>query len=62
MRPLVIVGTCKELHKCARLLDRFGYIYLSIAGYLRVTITMEASLYSTVRESLGFQHAICTQI
>lgn len=26
MRPLVIVGTCKELHKCARLLDRFGYI------------------------------------
>lgn len=26
MRPLVIVGTCKELHKCARLLDRYGYI------------------------------------
>lgn len=26
MRPLVITGTCKELHKCAKLLERFGYI------------------------------------
>ena len=26
MRPLVITGTCKELHKCAKLLERFSYI------------------------------------
>jgi len=26
MRPLVITGTCKELHMCAKLLDRYGYI------------------------------------
>lgn len=26
MRPLVICGTCKELYKCANLLEKFGYI------------------------------------